>query len=159
MINWLLILSLATLALAFTPTHTERSVFTIPYTRSFRRDTAPDSMGCNHRVAYASFTYPEGPRDALYISMNRHVFKINGCGPKETYAKIFGYAQNYDELIDAKIVASKISSVRENKLIIDWKADKNLERARKFLNDLLNELKGEVYLKVPASHLCKQVGG
>ena len=51
-----------------------RSVFTIPYTRYFRKDKIGESMGCGKRIAYASWTFPDGARDALHISTNPHAF-------------------------------------------------------------------------------------
>ena len=99
-------------------------------------------MGCKKRVAYSSFTYPEGARDALSLFVNPHGYGgAIKCQPKEVFAKVFGYAQNYDALTDAKAVATKIRSAggsKTEKIIIDWKhTGDNLSKTREFLDSLL----------------------
>lgn len=46
------------------------------------------------------------------------------CLPKETYLKVFGYAQDYSKLTNAKQIASNIQRNTNGKyrnIIIDWK--------------------------------------
>ena len=89
-------------------------------------------MGCGQKIAYSSYTYPEGVKGAL------NVF-ISSC-PKEAYAKVFGYAQNYDKLIDGSTVANEIVRAvgsQIHKIIIDWKKREDLIQAQAFLDKLI----------------------
>lgn len=83
------------------------------------------------------------------------------------YLKIFGYAQNYEQLTDAVEVANAVKRSVNGKfksIIVDWKGGLagNLQVHGDFLNSFLRELGDtgiEVYLKVPASYLCKNHQG
>ena len=120
-------------------------------------------MGAGKKIAYTSYTFPEGERDALYIFNNGHGFGSARINPREQFAKVFGWAQDYKEIAGkGKAVGQKIpGAVKIHNIIIDWKKiDGDLERARNDLDEILGEMKSsEVFVKVPASQLCKNVNG
>ena len=50
------------------------------------------NLGCNHTtIAYATYTYPIGIKDALYVYLNQGTYQsyVN-CPFKKIYAKLFG---------------------------------------------------------------------
>lgn len=82
--------------------------------------------------------------------------------PKETYLKIFGYAQDYNALTDVNSVGETLKRAingRISNIVIDWKdTSTNLTKSVEFLDGFLkflNDASMVAYLKVPASYLCK----
>ena len=101
-------------------------VYTISYVRSFRPDLVDDSMGCGFaNIAYSTYTYPSGLEDALNTYQNPGQFQLNlHCKPKNIYAKVFGYEQDYDDLKNGEDVANNILqrvAPTSRNIIIDWK--------------------------------------
>lgn len=91
------------IALCSVPLDSINSVYTIPYTRIFRPDLIDKYIGCGYNIAYASYTIPEGLRDAAFIFANPYQFgNAFRCSPRDTYLKVFGYAQDYSKLPNAK---------------------------------------------------------
>ena len=138
-------------------------VYTIPYIRSFRPDLIEKSLGCNMNIVFSSFTHPEGLRDAANIIANPYLYGGVRCQPRDMYLKIFGYAQNYGVLTDSRGVADNIKRSINGKfrnVIVDWKnSEGNLGTSGDFLNSLINSLEETgvtVYVKLPASYLCKK---
>ncbi len=88
----------------------------------------------------------------------------SNCRPSNTYVKIFGTAQNYEDLIksDPGNVANSISGTvnrLSNKIIVDWKypLTGQIQQSRLWLNKFIEALEGhnvETYLKAPASYFC-----
>ncbi len=75
-------------------------MFSVNYVQSYRSDLIKKNLGCGNSIAYGNYIYPKGIIDALYMISNLHVYSINfDCQRKETFAKIFGYSQDYENLI------------------------------------------------------------
>ena len=139
-----LLIVLPILSQGFMPVDQENSVFTVSHTRSFRKNFMADSLGTGKKIAFTSYTYPEGERDALYIYNNGHAFGSPRVSLKEQFAKVFGWAQDYKEIEgNGKIVGQRIpGQVKIHNIIIDWKKiDGDLEKARNDLDDILDEMK------------------
>jgi hypothetical protein len=102
--------------------------YSINYVKSFRPDLISKFIGCEEKsVVYGSYLYPSGPMDALYIYLfpGTYAARFN-CPQRDLYVKLFGTAQNYEELLatDPSVVSDKV--IREiNRMItnyiIDWK--------------------------------------
>ena len=83
-------------------------------------------MGCGHNVAYSSYTYPSGIRDALSLYTNSYSYGGTSirCQTKTLFAKVLGTAQKYEELKDARVVAGDIKRAIGTKIeniIVEWK--------------------------------------
>ena len=104
---YILFFTLVYTALQVSIMENPNAVFSIPYTTSFRSDKISASMGCGHNVAYSSYTYPSGIRDALSLYINSYSYGGTSirCQFKTLFAKVLGSAQNYEELKSAQIVA------------------------------------------------------
>lgn len=118
------------------PSDETHSVFTVSHTRSFQRDGLSKSLGSGKKIAYSSFTYPEGERDALHIFNNGNGFGIPRITTRDTFAKVLGWEQDYSAIEgNGRTVGQKISSGRIHKVIVDWKKyDGNLSKARSDLD-------------------------
>lgn len=82
-------------------------------------------MGCGHNVVYSGYQYPSGPRDTIkiYTQTSTYGLSFSSCRPKDVYAKIFGYAQDYNALKESRNIVDSINKDLRNifKIIIDWK--------------------------------------
>jgi len=102
-------------------------VYTVHYVRSYRRDVVENNFGCGKAVAYGTYLYPLGPVDALYALMNGHIYGFNAnCQRKDTYLKLFGEAQDYQQLVTlgaqtGATVEAGIGRTGVKKVIIEWK--------------------------------------
>lgn len=148
------------------PLDPNNSVYTIPYLTSYRQDLVEKSFGCNYNVVLGSYTHPDGLRDAAQILLNPYQFGGVRCQPKETYLKIFGYAQDYSVLNDVNSVGESLKrsiNGRIRNIVVDWKdTSANLTKSVEFLDGFLKFLADanlNAYLKVPASYLCKMNQG
>lgn len=113
-----------------------KAVFTIPYTRTFRNDLFAQSMGCGYNVVYCGYEYPAGLKDSLKIYTQTSFYGLSfspSCRPKDLYAKIFGYSQDYSSMREPmNVVDSILRELRSfQNIIIDWKQiEGDLNQAR-----------------------------
>lgn len=108
------------------------TVYSIHYVQSFRSDVIQHNIGCEDAVAYGVYVYPNGAIDAMHMLLNGNVYGFSQmCRKKDTYYKLFGTQQDYDELFrkSATIVKEHligaINRGGAQALIIDWKAEPN----------------------------------
>lgn len=149
-------------------------VFTIHYLRSYRPDLIQKNFGCEKSIVYGTYLYPMGPVDALYALLNPHTYSgLNAnCHRSETYIKLFGDDQEYEQLMGnpadvVKNIYNKIGRLSaRQKVIVDWKylpeSGELRTKGRNVLEDIVVGLRNnglEVYVKAPASYFCLNVDG
>lgn len=126
------------------PLDPNNSVYTIPYLTSYRQDLVEKSFGCNYQVVLGSYTHPDGLRDTAQILLNPYQYGGVRCQPKETYLKIFGYAQDYNLLTDVNGVGESFKrsiNGRIRNIVVDWKdTSANLTKNVEFLDGFLKFL-------------------
>lgn len=127
-------------------------------------------LGCNHSsIAFGTYTYPMGVKDALYVFLNQGTYQsyVN-CPFKHVYVKLFGTEQDYNQILNAEpgTVADRVKQMTSRinpNYIVDWNCpmDKDIGKARNWLNTFVEKLSGntQVYVKAPASYFCYLVDG
>lgn len=113
----------------------QQFVYTIQYSKSYRRDLLDKYMGCQQkeRISYGTYVYPGGVKDALYVYLNQGTYQGGlTCNNQNTYVKVFGTEQNYPSLLasDPTTVATQLRQAvgRINPTyIISWKCPFNLD--------------------------------
>lgn len=163
----MIFLLIATLAVFVSPF--PDPTYTIHYLRSYRRDVIEQNFGCGHSVVYGTYLHPMGLVDALYMLANSHVYNFNSnCQRKHTFVKLFGWAQDYEQLSTntaqvAEVIANSLNRVGSREIIIDWKYPANGgDKGFKLLEELATGLQKKaftVYVKAPASYFCQNAGG
>ncbi len=145
-------------------------IYNLHYIKSFRGDQVNKNFGCGKSIVYGTYLYPMGPLDGLYMLLNSYTYGFNGnCQRNRTFIKLFGHAQDYQEIIKdnnaADSINQQIARANIKDLIIDWSylpEESSRVKARDTLQKLVEEFKKKgykVYVKAPASYFCLDVGG